>query len=74
MMKFLREPIRQRRAAQAAEKAASKRVEQEGDQDNDGGETSVASSEGRIHSSQSVPDLEEALRIVRGEDQALDAR
>ncbi|XP_042894204.1 uncharacterized protein LOC122268038 isoform X2 [Penaeus japonicus] len=70
MVRFLREPIRQRREAQAAEKAASRKPKQE----DEGGETSAGSSDGRIHSSQSVPDLEEALRIVRGEDQALDAR
>ncbi|XP_042230828.1 uncharacterized protein LOC121872227 [Homarus americanus] len=78
MIKFLREPLRQRRAAKAAKTTAGKNSEDSmrggrrgggaGARDEGGG------TGGDVRTSQSVPDLEEALRIVRGEDRVLDAR
>ncbi|XP_071520498.1 uncharacterized protein [Panulirus ornatus] len=67
MFRFLREPLRQRRTTKVpkapAETNGSAAAAAEGKEE-----------DGRVRTSQSVPDLEEALRIVRGEDQALDAR
>ncbi|XP_069935881.1 serine-rich adhesin for platelets-like [Cherax quadricarinatus] len=72
MSKFLREPLRQHRAARAA-KVASVESCVEGEA-RATIELRRGERGGQVVTSKSVPDLEEALRIVRGEDQALDAR
>nr|XP_045597468.1 uncharacterized protein LOC123757667 [Procambarus clarkii] len=76
MTRFLREPLRQHRAARAAKSTSGR---DEGDAAGGGGGGGRATREERearrnVLASRSVPDLEEALRVVRGEDEALDVR
>ncbi|XP_064092706.1 uncharacterized protein LOC135205698 isoform X2 [Macrobrachium nipponense] len=67
MRRFLREPLEQCRIRAAKENSKKKN-----DDMND--EEIAIETESLVRPSQSAPDLDEALRIVRGEDKALDAR
>ncbi|XP_066940982.1 uro-adherence factor A-like [Macrobrachium rosenbergii] len=67
MRRFLREPLELCRIRAAKENSRRKN-----DDMND--EEIAIETESSVRPSQSAPDLDEALRIVRGEDKALDAR